>query len=751
MNRIAAAIIAFQPPPGFKIVRPPAKHSGSSSPIWAYGVRVQSLLNPNEQAWYCLCGVCFTEGKGRKLISSEKSTTNLSNHLRQLHKIVSSRSSGMKQKKVDEIDAKTKRAKMLTTMAPERYHGLTIAISFVRLMMPFSFILDTHFRSTYLSDMPPLVQRMTPDILKRYVLELYLTTKSFTITLLADAKACAGGLRTFHLNIDLWTSKLSGMKYVGIRLYFVTRNFNYSSKLLAVKPFNPSTALRESERVSDILHVWTKDVLAEFNLSTSDLMSATTDSGADIKRLGGSLLGCKWDWCIPHLLNCALVEAFGTSVDPAKSKNAACRNVLMRAKRTIEYVNKSDPAKICLDEVQREHGASSLHLMSDVPQRWKSTANLLNRLLFLWNDVRMMFSRMARPFAIDADHALLVQLYSLMLPIIDILTCAQGGSVPEGPKIVALLAIARQKVLNLTAPLEIIDPAAPDASRHTFVDHDDLHPMAQDTRRQLLEAIDERFFKTYGNFQKRSGMLDVCCFLYPPLRSLPYIRFLLPVGTTPENVLTIEEKIRRDTEKEIRTLALVVVKVPKAAEGVRGVPPAAANRRAASAHTALDFLSLLGPVVQVPANGPVVMTADMIVDKEIREYKERIVSFESLPLEEALRYWRDNVNVFPTLSIVARAVFGFAVSAAGIERDFSVGGNCITRKRERLDEAIVEMLLYLNINGNDIPSVDVVPTLSNTVKLKTQLPARFKTAQFKAVRALTFTENASSDDEPDSD
>jgi len=145
-------------------------------------VRVQSILNPLEQAWFCLCGACFSEGKGHKLISSDKSTTNLSNqHLRSLHNIVSPRSSGMKQKKVDEIDAKSKRAKILSSMAPERYHGLTIAISFVRLMMPFSFILDPHFCSTYLSDMPLSVQRMTPDILKRYILELYLTTKSFTI------------------------------------------------------------------------------------------------------------------------------------------------------------------------------------------------------------------------------------------------------------------------------------------------------------------------------------------------------------------------------------------------------------------------------------------------------------------------------------------------------------------------------------------------------------------------------------------
>ena len=719
-------------------------------------MRVQSHLNPSEQHWYCLCGTCYLDGKGRKLVASEKTSTNLTNHLRALHSIISPRASGMKQKKETEVVAKTKRAKIMSSMAPERYHGLTIAILFVRLLMPFSHILDAGFRSTLLADMPAGIQRMTPDIMKRYILELYLTTKSFTVTLLADAKACAGGLPAFHLNIDLWTSKFSGAKYVGIRLYFVDRNFNYSSKLLAVKPFNPSTALRESDRVSDILFLWLKDVLLEFKLSSDDIMSSTTDSGGDIKRLGSTVIGCKWDWCLPHLLNCALVDAFGTSVDPAKSKNNECRAVLMAARKAIEYVNKSNPAQVCLEEVQREHGSSSLHLLSDVPQRWKSTVNLLNRLLFIWKDVRMMYSKMGKPFPIDADHTLLVQLFSMMSPIAAIMTSAQGASVPEGPRIVALLSVARQKVLNLSVPLEVIDPAMPEASRRTFVAHDFLHPIARQTRVLLLEAIDERFFQVYGNLTKRSGMIDLCCFLYPPLRALPYIRFLLPVGAP--NALALEEKIRHNTEKEIRRLAILVAKVPLLEEGVvRGaaVPPAVANRRATSLQTSVDFFGLLDAapselVDDDVHNVPAVLTADMIVDKEMREYKERHVSSESLPLEESLRYWRENRNVFPTLAVVARAVFGFAVSAAGIERDFSVGGNTITRQRERLNEAVVEMLIYLNINEKDIPSVDVVQSLSTHVMLRTHLPARFLTPQYKVVRALSCNVS-SEDDEPDSD
>ena len=747
-NRISAAIATFQPNIGFKIIPPPPKLCSSSSPIWTSGVRVQSIANPADISWYCLAGSCFCEGKGKKMHAHEKSNSNLTDHLREKHGIVSQRSTCMKSKREQQAESKTKHARVLSSMAPERYHGLSISNLFVGMMIPFSYIEDPRFRATLLADMPPAIQKMTPEKLKRHILELYVTTKSFTMKLLADAKECTAGLPTFHLNVDLWTSKISGMKYLGIRLYFVDRHFNYSSRLLAVKPFNPATEMRESAQLSDILFIWVKDVLLEYTLSPSDLLSATTDSGGDIQRLGNVVIGCKWDWCLPHLLNCALVDAFGTSVDPARSKNREVRDVLMNAKRCIEYVNKSHPAQVCLDEVQREHGKHSLHLLSDVPQRWKSTVNLLERLLLIWKEVRLMYSTMGKAFPIDADHTLLLQLYSMLLPIAAIMTAAQGGSFPEGPNIAAKLSIARQKVLNLLAPLEVFDPAAPETQRRTMVDADELHPLAQATRLLLLDAIDKRFFQRYANLTKRSGMLDMCCFLYPPLKTLPYIRFLLPVGMPvgSQEANEVEEKIRSNTAKEIRRLAIKVakVKLPTVAEAVARAgpvnPAASAGSRAASLQTTVDFLALFGPPAEVVEDTvPLAVTAESIVDEELRRYKETHVSGTSLPLEDSLRFWRENKELFPTLAITARAVFGFAISAAGVERDFSVGGNFITRKRGKLDEAIVEMMLFLNINEQDIPTMDLIVTLSDHVKLKTHLPERFRTRQFKAVSALTMS------------
>jgi hypothetical protein len=53
-----------------------------------------------------------------------------------------------------------------------------------------------------------------------------------------------------------------------------------------------------------------------------------------------------WEWCIAHLLNCALVEAFGICVDKKASKNPECRDILSLVKKVIEGLNKSMRKKV---------------------------------------------------------------------------------------------------------------------------------------------------------------------------------------------------------------------------------------------------------------------------------------------------------------------------------------------------------------------------------------------------------------------
>ena len=94
----------------------------------------------------------------------------------------------------------------------------------------------------------------------------------------------------------------------GIRLFYIDRNWVLRSRLIAVRQFNPTKELIESRRLSAFLEKYLESVLEEYGLDATLLFSATSDAGSDVKRLCNMLLPGLWEWCVCHMINCALVE-----------------------------------------------------------------------------------------------------------------------------------------------------------------------------------------------------------------------------------------------------------------------------------------------------------------------------------------------------------------------------------------------------------------------------------------------------------
>lgn len=749
----ASAKLAFVVPAGYERLEEPR---ASHSPIWASGVRIAKLgeLNTNQGAYFCMVGACLlvegAHGHGTKL-QVKGSTSNLTTHLQLVHDISGARSDKLKRTKEDAVESKSKRSHVLTQMDPTRFWALTVALVFIRFLYPLSHVESEHIRVIYHPD----IKKQSAKMLKRSIVELYLATRAFTVSSLAKVKQ-SSFLPMFHLNIDLWKSKSTAEKFLGIRLFFVDENFNYCSKLLAVKAFNPHSQIRDEFELSSILLLWLTGVLGEFGLSTSDLMSSTTDAGSDIKRLGSVLLESSWDWCLPHMLNCTLVEAFGSSLDPSTSKNPETRAVLVRAKKVVEFVNKSEPANKMLEEIQLEHVRSALRLTSDVPQRWKSSAALLERLLVLWHDVRTMYARKQKPFLIDPEHALIQELYSLMAPIVELITTSQSGSHPAGPAAVCHLVVLLNTVLKLDQPLSILTPTHAAAAR---VDPQpraaaDLHPTTRETRKLLRAALDKRLFKRYSTapaaHQDRSQMMDCCAFLYPPFSKLPHVdHFLAGTSIVEQNARCTKEQICVATKSTILRLG-IKCEVGRAAlqpPQLDALPVPAAGLGAAHAGgiAVADqaFQLLFGGHLAAPP--PVLLTPEAIVQQEMEVYKAEVISMQHLKPEDVLKFWRTNAGRFPNLALVARAMLGFAVSAAAIERDFSVAGDMVGRKRGSLKSALVEMMLYLHMNIDDVPSLETVVHLGDHVLLQTIIPDRFKGQEYKDAQKLSSAQDIGDD------
>lgn len=95
--------------------------------------------------------------------------------------------------------------------------------------------------------------------------------------------------------------------------------------------------------------------MEDFGLDVAKFASCTTDSGSDVKSMcvnHANRVGIKWDWCISHMANKACEHAFGTSADPAKSKNPRARDLLQKVIKVVQRLNKSSTWRAKFEDIQ---------------------------------------------------------------------------------------------------------------------------------------------------------------------------------------------------------------------------------------------------------------------------------------------------------------------------------------------------------------------------------------------------------------
>ena len=110
------------------------------------------------------------------------------------------------------------------------------------------------------------------------------------------------------------------MKFIRIRV-----SIDYSegslSHNLAVREYNPTPTKRRNNQASDNLINLLLAVLVEFNIDLDDILTFSTNSGFDFKRALEVVFKTLREWCISHLFNLSLVDAFRTCMDKNKNNN----------------------------------------------------------------------------------------------------------------------------------------------------------------------------------------------------------------------------------------------------------------------------------------------------------------------------------------------------------------------------------------------------------------------------------------------
>jgi hypothetical protein len=158
-------------------------------------------------------------------------------------------------------------------MAPNRLHQLQAALFVIQTCQSFAVVEKQAFRNLMHQDWIPC----KAESIRSTVGEIFLVAASNVKKAIKSAIDVAL-LPPFHINADLWTSKVTGEKFLGVRVFWKVGKV-LKSALLAVTAYNPPKI--EDKGASEWLLEYILAVLRWYGVRAADV------SGA--KSIGGGL------------------------------------------------------------------------------------------------------------------------------------------------------------------------------------------------------------------------------------------------------------------------------------------------------------------------------------------------------------------------------------------------------------------------------------------------------------------------------
>lgn len=165
--------------------------------------------------------------------------------------------------------------------------------------------------------------------------------------------------------------------YLGVVAYWVKKDWQVATKVLALKHFNTShTAMNTADLV--------KEVVADYGIPMEDITYYMCDNTAVMVATEPLLQPWTRLPCAVHWLQLTVVDCLGLRVSPGAANNLAppeIHELLKKVRKGVAFFNKSDKSKLRLLAIQlKELGLPhAVKPIGDMTVRWSSTYLMLER------------------------------------------------------------------------------------------------------------------------------------------------------------------------------------------------------------------------------------------------------------------------------------------------------------------------------------------------------------------------------------
>lgn len=393
-----------------------SKRKGNSV-VDQFGVRV---LYPKGTStgchWFSLVNGCINEGKGTKIEITLNSTFKATNHLSKKHGIVASKMLAMA--------ANAGRLNQLINVAtpgfkgsPSRFYQLQFAAWAAEHSIPFNtFKGDTW--NLIANTLPAMDQKDLTNLeIPKHQFKQYLCIKQKLMLAFDKARQYYSGVPFLSFNVNLYQNLVLNLKFLAVCLLW-TIDGSIKSKNIGICLYNPLYAQREAQQASDLLMKWPSDLLNKFSISlTKDVYTSIGNGGSDVQCVMKKILWGLREWCLGHIINLCLVDAFGAHHDKGKTKNSEARAVIEAVRKMIEMINKSSKLKTKLEEILIDLVGHAVKLKNSPHHRWAAIKDVLSRVIVQWRAILQAYLSVQDCFPLADHRTVISELYSLIVPV----------------------------------------------------------------------------------------------------------------------------------------------------------------------------------------------------------------------------------------------------------------------------------------------------------------------------------------------